>query len=98
MENSDAMKGIKYGGIAAAGVLGVYLLFKTKNIVTDPKVQNAVSNAIEHPAALSSILQGKRFDTRRKVQGDSDSDNDRDTQGGSRKRKHRHRKGKTKKH
>jgi hypothetical protein len=97
MANSDAMKGIRYGGIAAAGILGIYLLFKTIKKARDPKVQSAVITAIEHPAALSSILQGKRYDTRRKVQGDSsDSDNDRSTQGGTRKRKNR--KGKTKKH
>ena len=100
MANSDAMKGIRYGGIAAAGILGIFLLFKTIKKARDPKVQSAVITAIEHPAALSSILQGKRYDTRRNVQGDSfsDSDNDRDTQGGSRKRKCKNRKGKTKKH
>lgn len=87
MTNTDAMKGITYGGIAAAGILGVYLLYKTINTVTDPKVQSALSTAYEHPAALSDIIQGKRYNTNRQVQ-----------EGGSRKRKCKNRKGKTKKH
>ena len=79
MTNSNAMKGIKYGGIAAACGLGVYLFYKTINSVSDPKVQSAVITAYENPAALSDILQGKRYNTTREVQ-----------EGGSRKYKHKH--------
>jgi len=79
MTNSNAMKGIKYGGIAVACGLGVYLFYKTINTVSDPKVQSAAITAYEHPAALSDILQGKRYNTTRQVQ-----------EGGSRKHKNKH--------
>jgi len=105
MANSDAIKGLKYGGIAAAALLGVYLLFKTKNIVTDPKVQNAVSNAYEHPAAFSDVVFKKqRQDTARAIEGPGVNTDYFDGfkhlygEGGSRKRKRKHRKGGTKKH
>jgi hypothetical protein len=79
MANTDAMKGLKYGGIAAAGVLGVYLLYKTINIATNPKVHSALSTAYSHPAALSDIIiHKKRYNTKREVQD-----------GGSRKHKNK---------
>jgi hypothetical protein len=78
MTNSNA---VKYGGIAAVSLLGLYLLFKTTNTAMDPKVQSAVSTAYEYPAALSDIIiKGKRYDTKREVQ-----------EGGSRKHNNKHR-------
>jgi hypothetical protein len=70
MTNSNTMKGLTYSGIAIACVLGVYLLFKTKNIVTDPKVQSAAKGAYNNQAAFSDIVfKGKRNDTTRAIEG-----------------------------
>ena len=78
MTNSNTMKSLKYGGIVAASILGAYLFYKTINTVSDPKIQSAAITAYEHPAALSDILQGKRYNTSREVQ-----------EGGSRKNKNK---------
>ena len=78
---ANPMKGLTYGGIAVAGILGIFLIYKTINIATDPKVQSALSTAYEHPAALSDIIvHKKRYNTKREVQ-----------EGGTRKYKHKNR-------
>ena len=80
MTNSKAIQGITYGGIIAASSLGVYLLYKTKNAVTDPKVQDAAKSAFTYPTAAKDILvEGKRYNTEREIYTG---------EGGTRKRKY----------